>query len=211
MNLHRASRVPDWEKVEPSERNVFQKVAAATGGVVTPGNFLTAMGGVCVGSGLIDVYNGKTKRGTKKIGIGRAFDIAADVTGTKSPLGEVFDATLDKVAMLGIVAVFCKKGIISKRTAAHLVIQNGVNVVTTAVAKYNDVELHPSAMGKKTMALQGMTLGFSGLARAAVEEGNFERADQLQLCADICELGAAATGIATSAGYAHEVYEQVAA
>ncbi len=214
MNLHRAESTADWDKCRPSERNIFQKVAATTKGVVTPGNFLTLMGGACVGSGLVDVHNGKTKRGTWKIGIGRVADIfdgaVADITGTKSSLGEMLDATVDKLTMLGIVAVFCKKDIISKRTAVHIIGQNFANVATTAVAKQLDLEIHPSEMGKKTMVLQGMTLGFNGLAAAAFDKGNLERADQLNLCATICELGAAATGAQASIGYATEVYEQIA-
>lgn len=215
MNLHRAEKLADWEKVPASEWNIFQRVAAATHGVVTPGNFVTIMGGACVASGLVDVYNGKTKRGTWKIGIGRVADAfdggAADITGTKSRFGEMLDATVDKLAMLGIVGVFYKKNIISRGTALHIVGQNLVNVATTAVAKQYDAEIHPSAMGKKTMLLQGMTLGFSGLSEAAVESGNFERAQELQVCADVFQLGAAVTGAAASIRYATDTYEQIAA
>ncbi|HEX5797672.1 MAG TPA: hypothetical protein VFX86_04770 [Candidatus Saccharimonadales bacterium] len=38
MNLHRAGRVPDWEKVPEGRRNRWQKLAAKTKGVITPGN-----------------------------------------------------------------------------------------------------------------------------------------------------------------------------
>lgn len=213
--MHRVGRLADWEKKPSSEWNIFQKVAGATKGVVTPGNFLTVMGGACVASGLVDVYNGKTKWGTWKIGVGRLADVfdgtAADATGTKSSLGEMLDATVDKLTMFGIVVVFCKKEIISKRTAAHIIVQNFANVATTAVAKQLDLEIHPSEMGKKTMVLQGMTLGFNGLAAAASDSGNLERAEQLKLCANICEIGAVATGASASTGYAAEVYEQIAA
>jgi phosphatidylglycerophosphate synthase len=215
MNSHRADRVADWNKVEPSKRNVLQKVAAATRGVVTLGNVATVTGGAFVAAGLIDVHNGRTKKGVRKIAVGRLFDIGdgilADWSKTKSPLGEALDASVDKAAMLGIVLVFCKKDIISKQTAAHVLAQNFTNVCITAVAQQSDVELHPSVFGKRTMALQGALLGFSGLAQAAFDEGNEERSWQLNTCANICELGAAVTGIATSAGYAHEVYDQVAA
>lgn len=215
MNLHRAGKMSDWNRRPRSEWNVFQKVAGATHGVITPGNFLTILGGTFVAAGLVDVYHGKTRRGVWKIGLGRMIDIAdgiaADKTGTKSPLGEALDATVDKIAMAGILAVFYKKGIISRQTALHIGAQNLANTAITATAKMLDLDIHPSKQGKHTMLLQGMAVGLNGLGQAAYEEGDWYKANQLRLCADICEIGAAGKGIAATAGYIQELREQRAA
>ncbi len=208
--MHRAGKVADWETIEPHRWSKSQKLAAATGGVVTPGNILSVVGGVFVAAGLIDVYQGKkTRRGVWKIGIGRAIDvidgIVADRTETKSPIGEAVDATIDKLAMAGIVAVFAKKNIISKRTAWHIITQNAANVAITGVARALDIDIHASAAGKQAMLLQGMTLGFNGLAAAAEEESETYKANQLRLIANICEIGAAGMGARATAGYVRAV------
>jgi len=211
MNLHRVNKVPDWEKVHPSRRKRLQKIAAATGGIATLGNVLTIAGATCVASGLIDVHQGRTRRGTWKIGIGRVIDIfdgiVADKTQTKSPLGEALDATVDKVAMAGIVFVFAKKNIISKRTAWHIATQNLANVAVTGAARALDIDIHPSAAGKQTMLLQGMTLGFNGLATAAEEDSDTFKANQLRLIANLCEIGAAGKGAKATAGYVRDLAE----
>ena len=212
MNLHRANNVADWEKIESSRRNRFQKIAAATGGIVTPGNALSFIGGAFVGAGLVDVYRGEnTRRGVWKIGIGRAIDvidgIAADKSGTKSPLGEAVDATVDKFAMAGILAVFVKKDIISRSTFWHIASQNLANIAITGAAHVLDTGIHPSAAGKQAMLLQGMTLGFNGLAAAADEDSDIYKANQFRLIANLCEIGAAGKGAVATAGYAFDLCE----
>lgn len=214
MNLHRAGRIADWEKKDPSRRSKVQKIAAATGGIVTPGNVVSALGAGFVAAGLIDVYKDeKVRRGVWKIGIGRAFDLVdgflAHRTETKSPLGEAVDATIDKLAMGAILAVFVKKDIISKRTAWHIFSQNLANVALTAIAQEQGIDFHASAAGKQTMLLQGMTLGFNGLAYAEENSENPDmyKVSQLKLVANLCEAGAAGRGAQATAGYVKDITE----
>ena len=55
MNLHRTSGTPDWATVKAADRNVFQKVAAATGGVASPANIITIIGLGMVIYGLVAI------------------------------------------------------------------------------------------------------------------------------------------------------------
>jgi phosphatidylglycerophosphate synthase len=175
MNLHRSDNIADWEKFDIEKLNIFQKVASKTRGVITPGNILSITGGLMVVSGLVDIYSGdKERRGIWKVGVGRLIDVidgvVADKTGTKSPLGEAVDASVDKLAMAGIVGVFVRREIITKQTAKHILAQNISNIAITGLARSTGADLHPSSSGKQAMLLQGMTLGFSGMARVS-EEG----------------------------------------
>lgn len=210
MNLHRVEGVADWAKPNLPKLSKIQKIASKTNGTITPGNILSVTGGLFVVSGLVDIYRGdEMKRGIRKVGIGRAIDIidgiVADKTGTKSPLGEAVDATIDKLAMAGIVSVFVKKDIISKSTAKHILVQNIANIAITGVGRLNGAELHPSASGKQAMLLQGMTLGFNGLAAAMEGDGEMYKANQLKLMANICEIGAAGKGVQATVGYLREI------
>jgi len=210
MNLHRVEGVADWAKPNLPKLSKIQKIASRTSGIITPGNVLSVTGGLFVVSGLVDIYRGDDmKRGIRKVGIGRAIDIidgiVADKTGTKSPLGEAVDATIDKLAMAGIVSVFVKKDIISKSTAKHILVQNIANIAITGVGRLNGAELHPSASGKQAMLLQGMTLGFNGLAAAMEGDGEMYKANQLKLMANICEIGAAGKGVQATVGYLREI------
>jgi phosphatidylglycerophosphate synthase len=209
VNSHTVGKQADWEKVEPSEWNVFQRWASRTNGILTPGNVVTVLGAVTVTSGLIDIHRGETRKGTYKVGAGRLLDIldgiVADVTKTKSPLGEALDATVDKIVMLGILRTLYKKEVINKETYRHILRQNLANVAITGAAKLIDAEIHPSVEGKHTMLCQGTSLGLYSLARANEEEGNLERAKELELGAQIFELAAVKLGRSATDGYMQDL------
>lgn len=178
MNLHRSDKVPDWEKVPAHERNVFQRTAAKTKGMMTPGNVISVTGLAITLSGLKDMHDGQYARGTVKIGVGRLCDMAdgfaADKTGTKSSLGEAVDATIDKVVMVAGLLVLRKADIIPRETARQFAVQNGVNTLATGLAKMRGVDLHPTENGKKTAWAQWMTLGGRSLG-AALEHAGVDR------------------------------------
>lgn len=167
MNLHRTDNVPQWEKLDPSERNGWQRVAAATKGVVTPANAVTAAGYAVFEWGLRDVRRGNVGAGVAKVVAGRLFDIAdgmvAEKTGTKSPLGEAFDATVDKIEAARGLYTFARRGIVPRYVAVSFAAQNAVNTLATFYAKSRDAEIHPSAAGKITTALQWGTVASYGL------------------------------------------------
>lgn len=208
MNLHRAA-IPDWEKCEHSELTRTQKIAKYTGGIVTPGNVITLLGATIAVSGLIDIKNGDTKKGTFKLGVGRVFDIldgfVADKTGTKSPVGEFADASVDKLVTLATLRVMRKRGIISELTYKHILGQNVANTAITAVATLIGAEVHPSKSGKHAMAAQGMVLGLNSLAMVSEEDGDFEKAADLRTGAMVFELIAAYKGARATRGYANDL------
>lgn len=191
MNLHRSDKIPDWEKIPEHERNVFQRTAARTNGVLTPGNVISVVGFLVTLDGLKDMHDGQYARGTVKIGVGRLCDLAdgfaADKTGTKSSLGEAVDAFIDKVVMGVGLLVLRKAGIVSKETAKAFAIQNSVNALATGIAKMRGVDLHPSEAGKKTTWAQWMTLGGNSLEAAFGQLGvEPEVCEVLESATDIC-------------------------
>jgi len=109
MSLHRSSETPDWEKVAPEDRNIWQKIAAETNGALTPGNVLTIGSLALTAWGVVDIYRGKKGRGVTKIVLSRSLDLVdglvAEHTGTKSQLGKYLDAGNDMINKAAAVAV----------------------------------------------------------------------------------------------------------
>lgn len=198
MNLHRANKKADWDEIPANERNVFQRIAAKTDGVVTPGNATSVVGAFTVASGLKDIYKGKTKRGIVKVGIGRVGDLVdgtvADKTGTKGPKGEATDAGIDKALMLTALPVLVKKGGLPKYAAGALLAQNAASAAIAAQAKQEDVTLHPSEDGKKAVFGQWGAVGLYGLAEAA------RRADAPNVARGLEAAGLASLAVATVLG-----------
>ena len=181
MDLHRIeNNLPDWEN-NPNDINIYQKVAAKTQGIVTPGNIVTT-------AGLGLVAYGSTKLGTNLVeGIGyvtagRLADIAdgmaASKTGTKSPLGEKYDAIADKLA-IGIVAI----GIIENNTiplpiTIGIIAQNGLNAVLSSRGKLKNKETHSSKNGKLATTFQWITMGLFGFS-TYLEQRNLKIPDHV--------------------------------
>lgn len=198
MNLHRANKKADWDDIPPSERNVFQRIAAKTDGTVTPGNVVSVAGAATVASGLKDIYKGKTSRGVVKVGIGRIGDLidgtVADKTGTKGPKGEATDAGIDKALMMTALPVLVKKGGLPKYAAGALVVQNVASAGIAAQAKQEGVELHPSEAGKKAVFGQWGAVGLYGLAEVA------RRADSPNIARGLEVAGLATLAVASALG-----------
>src|SRR6266446_5236311 len=110
MDMHQAGESPDWTKVPPRNRNFWQQIAADTQGVGTPGNALSVLGFSLVVAGLLVVASRSLWEGTFLVGLGRIADLVDGViaqrTGTKSPLGRLLDAGLDKAGALLALGVF---------------------------------------------------------------------------------------------------------
>jgi len=153
MNLHRIEGSPEWQQVSPQKRNGWQKVAAATRGVVTIGNFFSLLGLLSVPAGLWLVLGRQAYlMGAAVFVLGRLCDVAdgwlADRTGTKSPLGETVDATFDKVGtgatLIGLAAGgTVPLALISLFFVPHLTI--ALIVLAAYVLKRRT---HPSQAGK---------------------------------------------------------------
>jgi hypothetical protein len=68
MGLHRADKIPDWERVPETYHNSWQRIAKRTRGIITPGNIVSLAGGVLVGAGLKDIQTGRKTRGVILVG-----------------------------------------------------------------------------------------------------------------------------------------------
>ena len=156
MNLHRTSGKPDWESVKPSRRNGFQKIAAATSGIVTPANVITIIGLGLVVYGLYLILNQQYWIGLILVAVGRLLDIVdgvvANSTGTKSPLGELMDAAVDKIGTLLTIVVLYIAATEKWWAITLILIPQLITPFVTLYKKRKRVEIHPTRQGKLSMA-----------------------------------------------------------
>lgn len=157
MNLHRTSARADWENIPASKHTLFQKIAAVTGGYVTPANFITIVGFGVVIYGLATILDGQYWLGLVLLALGRLLDVAdgivADKTGTKSPLGEILDAAADKLETLFTIAVLILIDITNLWVIVALIIPQAIIPMLIFYKKQRGVGIHPTRAGKVSMAL----------------------------------------------------------
>jgi cardiolipin synthase (CMP-forming) len=150
--IHMTGRVADWDAVPHSNRNRWQRLAARSSGWVTPGNVVSMAGAVTASIGLMWLYQGKLVSGLIAVVLGRICDIldgyAAHYTGTKSSLGELVDAGLDKIIMLLAFIVFAATSLIPFWLLLLLGIQQLVAAMLGGYGKLKHAGLHPSRFGK---------------------------------------------------------------
>jgi len=198
MKLHRVGDQADWEKTQPSKRNRWQRTAAQTDAVVTPGNVLTIAGFVLVCIGAWMLFTDRFLAAFVCIAIGRFFDIAdgwmAEKTKTKSPLGESLDAGFDKLATLVIIVAFAVAGIAPIWILALLLLPHVVITTISGYAYSKGKRLHPSRLGKGSTAVAW--LGLICFIGHAIEPDTF-----IQLLAYSCSLLAILLGLIAALQY----------
>jgi len=157
MNLHRTSTKADWEKIPALKHNVFQKIAVATAGYLTPANLITIIGFGIVLYGLAAILDGQYWTGLLLLASGRLLDVAdgivADKTGTKSPLGEIFDAAADKFETLFTIAAIIAADITNLWVVVALIIPQAIIPMLIFYKKQKGIGIHPTRAGKLSMAL----------------------------------------------------------
>lgn len=157
MELHRSDSRPEWIDVPHEQLNFWQRLAARTAGIVTPGNLLTSAGLIIAIAGLLAVYDRRYGLGIIGLVVGRLLDIAdgwaADRTGTKSPLGEAFDATVDKSVTLATVIVLGVTRVVPWWALIILLAPQTIITLIGGVSNLRGRRLHPSRSGKVSMAL----------------------------------------------------------
>jgi cardiolipin synthase (CMP-forming) len=162
MNLHRTNGQPEWVSVEPSGYNLWQRVAAATHGYVTPGNMTTLCGLVLVMIGLVHIVAEEYWLGGVLVVIGRLLDLVdgwlADITHTKSPLGEIADAGADKIETFAAIAVLFAAALAPWWLLVALILPHVGIAIIAYIARTKNVQLHPSRLGKISMALLWVAL-----------------------------------------------------
>jgi len=160
-DLHRADAVPQWETVDPSEWNQYQRRAAETNGWDTPGNRLSLEGAIETTVGLGLIYLDKpatTVLGAALVTVGRVRDLQdgkrAEETGTKSPKGEAIDASVDTALGVFAALVMKRKKLVPAEAADELIANVGIKIGASLVAKLSGREMHTERMGKYGTALR---------------------------------------------------------
>lgn len=156
MRLHRASKKPDWHKVEHKNRNIFQKVAEASGGFVTPANMVTVVGLGLVIYGNVMIFRTEYITGLVFLAAGRLLDVAdglvAELTSTKSLIGEAFDAISDKVGTLLTVTTLVLAGITLWWLILVLALPQITAILAAVYSRRLGKVVHPTWQGKISMA-----------------------------------------------------------
>lgn len=154
MELHTPNENPDWTRVAHDQANVWQRLALATRGVITPGNLLSVAGVVIVAWGALLLGGDSWILGLLLVGLGRLADIAdgvaASYTQTKSRLGEAVDTTCDKLTVAIIVFVAFADHIVQPWFLAVIAAYN-LYLICFAVLKGRRYRLHPSRYAKLAM------------------------------------------------------------
>jgi cardiolipin synthase len=156
MDLHRTTKQPEWKKTKARDYSAFQKLAAATNGFVSPANIVTLVGfGVVIG-GLVALLQHHYWLGLVLLAVGRLFDVAdgmvAQATHTKSPVGEILDAVVDKIETLLTIIVLLVADIAPWWVIVALVVPQAIIAAVTFYKRQRGVRLHPSQQGKLSMA-----------------------------------------------------------
>jgi phosphatidylglycerophosphate synthase len=162
MKLHRAMNEADWAQVPPAQQNIWQKQAASSRGILTPGNMFTTLGLVLVAVGLITIIHREYGAGVIALVAGRLCDLAdgwaAEHSGTKSPLGELFDASVDKITTLAIIVTLAATSLISWWVLCALLLPHVLISGIALLATYRKNRIHPSRAGKLSMATAWISL-----------------------------------------------------
>ncbi len=156
MRLHKTEAQADWFYVAPQDRNRWQNAAAASKGILTPGNAITAAGALLVLVGLIQLSENVTQGAILLIAFGRFADLAdgfiADKTGTKSPLGEAVDASADKLLAFAAVITLLVSGLVPVLILAVIILQNVLNSLISIYGRAKSSTIHPTRSGKLAAA-----------------------------------------------------------
>ena len=173
LQSHAIGNRPEWELVDRTERNLWQEIAAATGGVVAPGMMLTAAGfglSVDMNRRVLREYrqtsqlSGKTLLCATVALLGEGvLDLldgsVATATGTRSPLGRRADTGSD-VCRIGLTAYTltrCK--VVPLYAAGMLAGQKILTAAPSLIANARGNEPAVSSWGKVTAAQQRLCLG----------------------------------------------------
>jgi len=155
--MHRITSKSDWAEIQPSQYNKAQAIAAATKGILTPGNIVTLVGFLLVIYGLFALMHQEFLLGVIALVVGRLFDIldgvVAEATKTKNTIGEIFDATVDKIStLLTIIVLF----IIQITELWVLLLLALPHILISLIIMYKRSKarkVHPTRVGKISMAL----------------------------------------------------------
>lgn len=206
MQLHRIEGASDWADVPLPKRNIWQHAAAATSGILTPGNIVSLLGLASIPWAIYLLGIRRPLLAGVVLVLGRACDLLdgylADKTGTKSRLGEAVDATFDKLS-----GVYMLVGLGIQHTVAWMIlvlimVPHILISMAGLTAFFHKHQLHPSPVGKISMAIAWMGLvGFVLTVAAGYGTGRILLRD-VSYGLVIVSIGMA---LAAFGGYAKEV------
>lgn len=172
LQSHAIGDTPEWELVPRDEHNAWQKLAAATRGVMTPGNALTAAGTIAdITANAIILRNSQDRELSAKTliaatalyateGIFDALDgTVAKATGTRSPLGRRLDAGSDAGRIPLTIYAMTRSGILPKPATALLAAEKASTVIPSVVAGLRGNEPIVASTGKLTAGAQRFSSG----------------------------------------------------
>lgn len=194
--LHRRpEKGGEWDTVAPEDRNIHQRIAAKTLGIVTLANTATLLGAGLSASAIVDYKHGNYKKAAGKMFVGRMLDLAdgyiATKTGTRSEIGAALDAGCDKGLSVAFVTVSTlKRDMRLVESSTHLM-QQGRIFYENVHIKNAGGEPNPTREGKYGMAALSLRAGgilVHKTFRSAAETAQSpQRIRQLTLAADIIE------------------------
>lgn len=190
--------------IETSQKNNWQKLSEATNSIVTPANIIDAVG-------FIGAKYGMDRIDTPKGALITVASYGADVidgkiaraTGTQSELGEIIDATGDKIKLgYGIYTIW-QKSLADKPLLALIATQNIINAslaLTDRKINGKNQAIHPSVIGKRGFFLQQVGLGTNILGKKMDEKG-YDTGETIKRLGNVIGFTGVALGSIASVGY----------
>lgn len=212
MNLHRSASVAEWDLIPTEERKIFQKVAAVSGGILTPANVFSVLGFGLVLSGLHSVTQENYKTGFTKIAVGRLMDIAdgvvAEKTGTKAPLGEKLDATIDKLEVFVTLPILVNNDVMTKKIAGIFMANHLINAAISFYASKRNIPLHVSREGKLATLAQWSTIILNGYGTHTSKNNKPTKAGWFKQSGKVASMVGIYLGARTISGYISDVHHE---
>ncbi len=209
MNLHRSANVAEWDLIPSKERNMCQQVAAASGGIITPANVVSVLGFGLVLSGLHSVKQENYKNGFTKIAVGRLMDVfdgvVAEETGTKAPLGEKLDATIDKLEAFVTLPTLANNDVMTKKIAGIFMANHLINAGISLYAKKRNIPIHVSRDGKLATLAQWSTIILNGYGTFTNKNNKPTKAGWLKQSGKVASMVGIYLGARTISGYISDV------
>lgn len=192
------------------DMNVWQEIAEATNGIVTPANVLDVAGfGLCI-HGLRKL---NSWRGIVATAAGFMTDVVdgrvARSTKTQSPLGEAVDAAGDKVKLALALYKLWSLDLAPRPLLCAVAIQNTANVALVAAdrMRHEEPRLHSSSHGKKAMFLEQWGLGLHVIA-SQVSTTHERRGRLIKRTATVLTVAGLIHGVVATSGYARTLEKQ---
>lgn len=209
--LHTAKRA-DWEKTNEASYNFWQKIAVRSNGTLTPANAVSLAGGILALYGLSVILNDDIVTGLILLTLGRLADLAdgivAEQTKTKSPLGEMVDATIDKIVVAATLIVLGALALVPWIIIIIVAVQNVANVLISIVAKLRDRSIHPSRLGKISAAFSWVTIILYPLGDWLQKDNSDTGGRLLMAIAVASFLVYMVMGLRATLSYAHAIYRK---